>query len=57
VTLNHIDHMCSLSLSSIYIALHALIRYLRLILYDLGSYWLFMLSHAVMSVVKVFPSL
>jgi hypothetical protein len=38
VTLDHIDPMCSLSLSSIYIALHALILYLSLILWDLGSY-------------------
>jgi hypothetical protein len=38
VTLDHIDPMCSLSLSSIYNALHALILYLSLILFDLGSY-------------------
>jgi hypothetical protein len=38
VTLDHVDPMCSLSLSSIHIALHALILYLSLILQDLGSY-------------------
>jgi hypothetical protein len=38
VTLDHIDPMCSLSFSSIHIGLHALILYLSLILYDLGSY-------------------
>jgi hypothetical protein len=38
VTLDRIDPMCSLSLSSIHIALHDLILYLSLILYDLGSY-------------------
>jgi hypothetical protein len=38
VTLDHIDHMCSLSFSSIHIILHVLILYLSLILQDLGSY-------------------
>jgi hypothetical protein len=38
VTLDHIDHMCSLSLSSVYIALHTIILYLSLIFYDLDSY-------------------
>jgi hypothetical protein len=38
VTLDHIDHMCSLSLSSVHIALHAIILYLSLIFYDLDSY-------------------
>jgi hypothetical protein len=56
VILGHIDPMCSLSFSSIHISLHALILYLSLILYDLGSYWLVMLSHAVMIVIQVFPS-
>jgi hypothetical protein len=36
VTLDHIDPMCSLSLSSIHVGLHALILYLSLILYVLG---------------------
>jgi uncharacterized membrane protein len=56
VTLDHIDHMCSLSLSSIHIDLHALILYLSLIFRIWVHTWLVMLSHAVMSVVKVFPS-
>jgi hypothetical protein len=38
VTLDHIDSMCSLSFSSIHIALYALILYLCLILLDLGSH-------------------
>jgi hypothetical protein len=38
VALDHIDPMCSLSLSSIHIDMHALILYLSLILYELGSY-------------------
>jgi hypothetical protein len=38
VTLDHIDLMSSLSLSSIHIALHALILYLSLILENLGPY-------------------
>jgi hypothetical protein len=32
VTLDHIDRMCSASLSSIHIVLHALILYLSLVL-------------------------
>jgi hypothetical protein len=56
VTLDHIDPMCSLSLSSIHIGLHALILFLSLILRIQVYTWLAMLSHAVMSVVHVFPS-
>jgi hypothetical protein len=48
--------MCSLSFSSVYISLHYLILYLRLIHRIWIHTWLVMLSHAVMSVVQVFPS-
>jgi hypothetical protein len=57
VTLDHIDPMCSLSFSSLHIGLHALILYLSLILRIWVHTWLVMLSHAVMSIVQVFPSL
>jgi hypothetical protein len=57
VTLDHIDPMCSLSLSSIHSALYALILYLSLTLRIWVHTWLVMLSHAAMSVVQVFPSL
>jgi uncharacterized membrane protein len=56
VTLDHIDPMCSLSLSSIHIGLHALIKYLSLILRIWVHAWLVMLSQAVMSVIQAFPS-
>jgi hypothetical protein len=56
VTLDHIDLTCSLSLSSIHIGMHALIMYLSLILRVWVHTWLVMLSHAVLSVVQVFPS-
>jgi hypothetical protein len=56
VTLDHIDPMCSLSISSIHIGMHALILYLSLLLRIWVRTWLVMLSHAVMSVVQVFPS-
>jgi uncharacterized membrane protein len=56
VTLDHIDPMCYLSLSSIHIGLHALILCLSLILRIWVHTWLALLSHAVMSVVQVFPS-
>jgi hypothetical protein len=56
VTLDQIDPMCSLYLPSIHIALHALILYLSLILRIWIHIWLIMLSHAVMSVIQVFPS-
>jgi hypothetical protein len=56
VTLDHIDPMCPLSLSSVHIALHDLILYLSLILRIWVHTWLVMLSHAVTSVVQVFPS-
>jgi hypothetical protein len=46
-----------LSLSSVHIALHALILHLSLILRIWVHTWLVMLSHAVMSVIQVFPSL
>jgi hypothetical protein len=57
VTLEHIDRMCSFSFSSIHIGLHALILYLSLILRIWVYTWLVMLSHAVMSVIQVLPSL
>jgi hypothetical protein len=57
VTLDHIDPMCSLSLSNIHIGMHALILYLSLILRIWVHTCLVMLSHAVMSVIQVFPSL
>jgi hypothetical protein len=57
VILDHIDPMCSLSLSSIHIGLHALILYLSLIFRIWVHTWLAMLSHTVMSVVQVFPSI
>jgi hypothetical protein len=55
VTLDHIDAM--LSLSSIHIGLHALhtitsVSYFRIWVQT----WLVMISHAVMSIVQVFPS-
>jgi uncharacterized membrane protein len=56
VTLNHIDPMCSLSISSIHIGMHALIRYLSLLLRIWVHTWLVMLSHAIMSVIQVFSS-
>jgi hypothetical protein len=56
VTLGHIDPMCSLSLTSIHIGLHALILYLSLIIRIRVYTWLAMLSHAVTRVVHVFPS-
>jgi hypothetical protein len=56
VTLDHIDPMCSPSLSSIHIDLHALILYLSLILRIWVHTWLVLLSHALMSVVQVLPS-
>jgi uncharacterized membrane protein len=56
VTLDRIDPMCSLSFSSIHIGMHPLILYLSLILRIWVYTWLVMLSHAVMSVVQVFPS-
>jgi hypothetical protein len=56
VTLDHIDPMCSLSLSRVHIGMLALILYLSLILRIWVHTWLVMLSHAVMSVIQVFPS-
>jgi hypothetical protein len=56
VTLDHIDPMCLFSLSSVHIALHALYCYLSLTLRIWVHTWLALLSHAVMSVVQVFPS-
>jgi uncharacterized membrane protein len=56
VTLDHIDPMCSLSLSSIHIGLHALILYQSFILSIWVHAWLVMLSHPVMSVIHIFPS-
>jgi hypothetical protein len=56
VTLDHIDPMSSHSLFSIHIGLHALILYLSLILRIWVYTWLSMVSHAVMSVIQVFPS-
>jgi ABC-type amino acid transport system permease subunit len=57
VTLDHIDPTCSLSISSIHIGLHALILYLCLLLRIWVYTWLAMLSHAVMRVVQIFPSM
>jgi hypothetical protein len=56
VTLDHIDPMCSLSLSSIHIGLRALIPYLSLKHRNWVHTWLVMLSHVVMSVIQVSPS-
>jgi hypothetical protein len=56
VTLDYIDPMCSLSLSSIYIGMHGLTQYLSIILRVWVHTWLVFLSHVVMSVVQVFPS-
>jgi hypothetical protein len=56
VTLDHIDPMCSFSLSSIDICLHAVILYLSLILRIWVHTWLVLLSHVVKGVVQVFPS-
>jgi hypothetical protein len=56
VTLDHINPMCSFSLSSIHIGMYALILYLSLILRIWFHTWLIMLSHAVMSVIHVFSS-
>jgi hypothetical protein len=58
VTLDHIDPMCSRSPSSVYTGPHALILLPKP--HTLGIWahtWLVMLSHAVMSVIQVFPSL
>jgi hypothetical protein len=56
VTLDHIHPMCSLSISSIQIGLHALILYLSLLHRIWVHTWLVTVSHAVMSVIQVFPS-
>jgi hypothetical protein len=55
VALDYFVPICSLS--SVHIALHALILYLGLILRIWVHTLLVMLSHAIMSVVQVFPSL
>jgi hypothetical protein len=55
VTLDHIDPMCSLSFSSIHYGLLALIGLPKAYTFRIWVYaWLVMLSHTVMSVVKVF---
>jgi hypothetical protein len=56
VILDHINHMCSFSLYYTHWPTCFKYYYLSLILYDLGSNLVSMLSHAVMSVVQVFPS-
>jgi hypothetical protein len=56
VTLDHIEPMCSLSLSSIHNGLHALMLNRSLILRIWVHIWLVLLSHAVIIVVQVFPS-
>jgi hypothetical protein len=57
VVLDHIDHMCSFSFSSIHIGMHALILYLCLIFRIWVYTWLVMLSHVVMlSLAYVFVS-
>jgi hypothetical protein len=48
--------LCAISLSSVHIGLHDLTLYLSHILRISVHTWLVMLSHAVMSVVQVFPS-
>jgi hypothetical protein len=55
VTLDHNDPMCSLSLASIHIGMHALIMYLSLILRIWVHTCLVMLRHAIMSVAQIFP--
>jgi hypothetical protein len=57
VTLDYVDPMGSLSLSSIHIGLHALILYLSLILRIWVYTWLVMLSHVVMMSYKSFHPL
>jgi hypothetical protein len=57
VTLDHVDPMFSLSLSSSHIGMHAFISLpkphtFRILVYT----WLVMLSHGVLRVVQVFPS-
>jgi uncharacterized membrane protein len=56
VTLDHIDPICSLSISSIHVGMHALVLYLSLLLRICVHTWLVMLSHVVMSVVQAFSS-
>jgi uncharacterized membrane protein len=56
MTLDQIYPMCSFCLSSMPIGLHAFILYISLILRIWVHTWLVMLSHAVMSVVQIFPS-
>jgi hypothetical protein len=58
VTLDHVDPLCSVFLSSSHIGQHALILLPKPHTLGFGVHsWLVMLSHAVMSVVQVFPSL
>jgi hypothetical protein len=58
VTLDHIDPMPSLSLSSSHIGLHASILLLKPHIFKIWVHtWLVMLSHAALSVMQVFPSL
>jgi hypothetical protein len=57
VTLDNIDPMCSLSLSSSHIGMHALILLPKPHTCTMWVHtWLVMLSHAIMSVVQVFHS-
>jgi hypothetical protein len=57
MTLDHIDPMCSLSLFSSHIGLHALILLPRAHIVGIWVHtWLIMLSHRVFRVVQVFPS-
>jgi hypothetical protein len=56
VTLDHIDPICSLCLSSIHIVLHAFILYLSLIFRIWVYTWVVMLNRAVSSVIQVFLS-
>jgi hypothetical protein len=54
VSLDHIDPMCSISLSSSHIDLHALILLNKHYTFRIWVYtWLVMLSHAVLSAVQV----
>jgi hypothetical protein len=57
VTLDHIDPMCSLSLSSSHVGLHALILLSKPHNFKIWvQTWLVMVSHVVLSVIQVFSS-
>jgi hypothetical protein len=57
VTLDHIDHMYSLFLSSSHIGMHILILSPKPYTFRIWVYtWLVMLSHVVLRVVQVFST-